>query len=184
MVKLLNDYVHQYDLNYVDILDPIKEEILQTYYNYKRQNNEHKTDFLFDMESKGFKEVNFKLNKLIEKNYFVGEKLHPGGIAVYIQDNKNNTSILHNHISEMSTIGGVFYLNIPQKGGEILFRDLENNQWGDELIIKPELNKVYVFPYWLPHAPLPQQDETPRICFNWRYGTTQRPIHKYYLIKW
>ena len=184
MVNIIHDFIHEYDFLYDHILSPFKENLIDEFFDRRNKEGDHITDILLDGEIEEFKKIELGLSKIVEENYFVGNKFASGGIRAYVQNNQNSTQILHNHVNLKGSICAVFYLNIPKQGGEILFRDLENSEWGSEVTIKPKLNKVYLFPYWLPHVPLPQQDTTSRICFNWMYGSIQRPVHKFYLTQW
>ena len=72
-----------------------------------------------------------------------------------------------------STINAVFYLSLPKDGGGIQFI-----YQGEHLTLQPQINKIYLFPYWLQHRPLPQEDADYRICFNLQYMCKMRPVHK------
>lgn len=183
MVNIITPLIHSTDLDYTSILGNLKNVIIDEYLQLKKEKNDL-TSMPLDSSKVELIKLNLKLNRIIEENYFVGPKIGENVFNVYIQNNKNNTVQLHDHLNSMGVINAVFYLNIPKQGGEIMFRHLENSKWGKETIIKPEVNKVYLFPYWLPHTPLPQQDEIPRVCINWCYGSTQRPIHKFYKYSW
>ena len=102
-------------------------------------------------------------------------------LRLYMQTNNNYESTLHNHIHAPGNLCSVFYLNVPKKGGEILF---SNSKLGGEVKIKPQEEKLYLFPKWLDHKPLPQLDKTPRLCFNWDYPGIIRPIVKYTKVLW
>tara|TARA_R110000803_G_scaffold210430_1_gene282174 strand:+ start:104 stop:637 length:534 start_codon:yes stop_codon:yes gene_type:complete len=177
MVRVIHDFIHEYSFNYTSLLEPIKQDLIDGFY---KTINHRGYDMNVESHQEIFAKVNGGLDRLIEENYFVGNKLGEGnGSRIYIQNKDKFVSKLHDHTSIMSSIHATFYLNIPKTGGEISFNYLDN-----EIKIKPEINKIYVFPYWLPHKPLPQEDEVERICFNWSYASIQRPVHKLYLIKW
>jgi len=175
-MEKLARFVYKWDYNYSSLLNPLKEDLIDWYYKTKSSNPNIK-----DINISSSPVTNLVCNKIreeIKKEFFVGDLIGDKGLGLYIQDNKTSTLKLHDHIGELGSIQAVFYLNIPQSGGEILFRYLENSEWGDELILKPKINQIYFFPYWLPHTPLPQEDETPRFCFNFGYESNERPIHK------
>ena len=88
---------------------------------------------------------------------------------------KENHSFLHNHAHAPGSMCGVFYLNIPRDGGEILF---ENKPMLEGLYIKPQIDNVYLFPIWLAHKAMPHTSGDFRICFNWTYGGNVRPMYK------
>jgi len=185
MFNPITNLVHEYDFSYSSILEPHIGDILQEYENKKKENNkELTTDLYVDSKIPVIKHINKELEYLVQKNYHVGEPMGESPLRVYIQNGQSNVSLLHDHTGGLGTICGVFYLNPPKEGGEILFKYLENTEWGFELKLKPQINKVYLFPYWLPHKPLPQKDSTPRFCFNWVYASNDRPVHKYARIFW
>lgn len=178
MTTVLHDFVHEYDFPYHDYLLKFKPHLLDIYFN-QRQNNKSVTDFrVANLEILNF--INPKIDKIIETHYWVGEKLLDLGLRVYIQNNKENTSFLHAHAWNPGTLAAVFYVDPPEKGGELVFTDTTNF----EFKLKPQRNKLYVFPMWLLHKPLPQEDEDYRICFNWAYGGNVRPTHKVILKPW
>ena len=126
-----------------------------------------------------------RLNKIIKKNYWTDKPIANLGLRAYVQNNKENSSFYHNHKTPGS-ISGIFYLDPPQEGGEISFlinpdQDIPHLK---EIIFKPKKNKLYLFPYWMYHKPLPQKDEDYRICFNWVHGSPTRPIHKFTKSQW
>ena len=68
------------------------------------------------------------------------------------------------------------YIDPPleNEGGEIQFYLEGNNQPK----ILPQKNCVYFFPSWLMHRPLPQTSPQNRMCLNWSYTSSNRPLHK------
>lgn len=131
-------------------------------------------------------------------NYYFGERIKRSvessfhlpptdtdvAINLYVQNSQNSSPIFHNHIHTPSTICGVFYLDIPKEGGE--FEILLSPQEDGSGIIKfkPKEDKLYLFPPWLFHRPLPQKDEKPRFCLNFQYITDSRPILKKFGYTW
>lgn len=85
--------------------------------------------------------------------------------TIYIQTNKQNNNVWHSHLSDINHIISlctVFYLNIPEKGGEIEFIT-DNNE---VLKVKPEKDMLYCFPPWLAHRPVKVESNETRICLN------------------
>ena len=187
MVNVIHKFIHEYDFPYHDYLKIYKEELIS---NYLRQKEFDKsiTDLQLPMSHPLNIFLPSKLNKIVKKNYWTGKPLTNYGFRIYIQNNINNTSFYHNHINEYQTssISGVFYTDPPKDGGEISFLVNPDNHPDSpkEIIIKPKQNKLYLFPYWIFHKPLPQKDEEYRICFNWVHGSPTRPIHKLETITW
>ena len=182
MVNIIHNYIHEYDLNYSDVflvnLSSILGEHREGYENRKRGGGS-----LTDITLQNPIINNFiipKLHKVVTDNFYVDPPLIEYGIRVYKQTSKEYKSALHSHIHIMHSISAVFYLNIPQEGGEIYFEYMKGSRFGNlELKLKPLINKVYLFPSWLPHTPLPHKDENiTRLSFNWGYGSDARPRHK------
>tara|TARA_Y100000593_G_scaffold93968_1_gene190869 strand:+ start:1782 stop:2480 length:699 start_codon:yes stop_codon:yes gene_type:complete len=86
---------------------------------------------------------------------------------IYVQNNAYNHQQWHNHLP--SSLASVFYMNIPKDGdgGEFVFFD---GIMGQKTFIKPEENKLYIFPGWMLHSPTPQTSEEYRVCVNMEYS--------------
>ena len=183
MVNIIHDYIHEYDFPYHDHLKKHKEEILHNYFTQKEQ-NKFLTDFNLPNEHSLTSLLIPKLNKLVKKHYWTKKPLLNTGLRVYVQNNKDSKSFYHNH-PDSCTITGVFYLDPPLEGGEILFLlNPDRDHPHKEILVKPQKNKIYLFPSWLYHKPVPQKDINYRICFNWNYGSNIIPIHKLTSIQW
>lgn len=171
--KRTHRYIHEYDF-------PIKEHFLPYIDDIKKQWEEKfDEDRIEGQKTYNVIYENPKLQKLVEDkflqiiyNYYVTEpSFYPIELNLYIQ-NQNSYSYYHNHLKNAS-LTATFYLALPEKGGELSFLI------GDQYInLKPQLDKIYVFPGWLYHAPLPQEDNMDRICFNLEYFSLQKPLHK------
>ena len=179
MVNIINDYIHEYDLDYANFFGRYKEEIIEEYKinsNLQNPNN-------VDVNLKNNNILHFilpKLYKIVQENYDVGPPLVEYGIRMYKQNSQDFKSNLHSHVHIMHSISAVFYLDIPKEGGEIYFSYMGNEKFnGFKLKVKPKINKVYLFPPWLPHTPLPHKDaDVTRLSFNWGYGSNIKPIHR------
>ena len=125
-----------------------------------------------------------KINKVIHDLFIVDNTTSDILFNLYIQQNSLNKGNYHNHIHLKASICGVFYTKIPKEGGEFSIIHPPTFTYEKPLIIKPQINKIYLFPSWLYHRPLPQKDETPRICININYLSLHRPIVKGYNIMW
>jgi hypothetical protein len=175
--KRIQSFVHQYDFPIGDIVRPYMDGLMEEF--------EHRPK-IFSSTVITKKAVNVKIrnkelidifqNKLEEilvNNYEIGEfERVEDSMALYIQNDKEYNSVFHNHIG--FGIVAVFYLALPKDGGEIEFV----NPPMDTVILKPELDKVYFFPYWLLHRPLKQKSPETRISVNWGVHCTSRPINK------
>ena len=94
---------------------------------------------------------------------------------IYVQNNIHYKSEWHNH-DRTSTINAVFYIDPPKDGGELCIS--YPPVLGNVVMVKPEVNKIYIFPYWLYHKPMPQKDSHWRISVNLEYHCSPRPIIK------
>lgn len=183
MVNIIHPYVHEYDFPYHDILKQYKNEILNEYF-IRKKINPRLTDLSLPINHSLVSFLTPSLNKIVNDNFIIEKSKMNFGFRAYVQNNTLSTSFYHMH-KTTSSLSGVFYLDPPKEGGEISFLvepDGPPNQ--KEIIIKPKKDKVYFFPYWLFHKPLPQNDEEYRICFNWMYGSSMRPIYKQSLSPW
>tara|TARA_R100001463_G_scaffold17250_2_gene44277 strand:- start:1072 stop:1602 length:531 start_codon:yes stop_codon:yes gene_type:complete len=173
--KKLDTFIHEYDFPIHDLIIPYKEDIIKQFeskLNFNKGNNiPYTNSYLEDL-------VFPKFLDLIKNNYEVDNLINDLKLWVYVQNNFFNRPSLHHHIPT-STLNAVFYINIPKIGGELEFK-YEDTSY----VLSPKKDKIYIFPYWLPHKPLPQKDEDKRICFNLEYFCKQRPMHKETQIIW
>ena len=122
---------------------------------------------------------NFEIDRdsVIDDGVFVGP-VNPGSgftavrAWIYCQNNEHFASALHMHINT-STINAVTYWNVPKDGGalELLIKD-------EKVHLVPEQNKIYFFPYWVMHRPLPQNDSSWRICINLEFFDHKRALRR------
>ena len=171
----IENFIHEYDFPIHDLIIPYKNDIIEQFEiefgSYNGYNIEYKNPQLENL-------IYSKFLNLIKNNYIVDNPINPLKLWVYIQNNIFCKSSLHHHIPT-STLNAVFYVNIPKIGGEIKF--IYN---GQSLTITPKKDKIYIFPYWLPHKPLQQKDEGNRISFNIEYFCEHRPMHKKTKMVW
>ena len=172
----LHKYIHEYDFPYHNYLIS-HLDFFQT----------HFLEGINEVQKKGINNVTFfgnsiweflnkRLVKIVQKNYYISKPFHDSGIGIYMQDNKKGTYIPHNHITS-SAITGVIYINPPKEeegGGLIFYPNIIN----ESFTIQPKKDKLYLFPAWMMHSPLPQTTLTPRLSLNWGYESGIRPIHK------
>ena len=116
--------------------------------------------------------------KIIEKEFTVSDITNPIRTCIYVQNNNISSNVWHNHVNT-STINAVFYIDPPQHGGELQLL-LSNICYS----IKPQKNKIYIFPYWMDHRPTPQIDTEWRISVNIEYMCNARPILKKHNLLW
>ena len=117
-------------------------------------------------------------SKIVHENFEVSKLLKPIKTWIYAQTDRYWSSVWHNHVNT-SSINAVYYIDPPKRGGGLNLR-----LYGTEHIIHPEPNIIYIFPYWLEHRPLPQEDSAWRISVNIEYMCSQRPVIKETSIIW
>ena len=174
-------FIHEYNFNYEKMLKLHEDKIIESYnkLNEGKEQFEHLPSYIedFDLEE-------MLLNQfvgLVQENYYAGDFAINTGINVYIQDETFITPpSFHNHVNIPGNICGILYLNPPKVGGEIEFSQEPNTR----VFIKPELNKIYLFPSWLYYRHTQQEDTTPRICLNFQYTSNLKPIHKVIASRW
>ena len=116
--------------------------------------------------------ISKKFLDIVHEEFNVSEKLNPIQTWIYVQNNKHSNNVWHNHVNT-SSINAVYYIDPPAE-----FGGLEMSLDGRKFTIEPEVNKLYLFPYWMDHRPLPQESNNWRISVNIEYLCFQRPIYK------
>lgn len=116
--------------------------------------------------------------EIIEEEFVISDPVNPIKTWIYVQNNIRSNNVWHNHV-DTSTINAVFYIDPPKKGGELQL--LLNNTIHS---VKPQKNKIYIFPYWMDHRPSSQDDPEWRISVNIEYMSLKRPILKSHHILW
>jgi hypothetical protein len=100
-------------------------------------------------------------------------------VYVYVQTEKKSYNFWHHHQKKGPSVSSTFYLNVPEDGGEIKFKFAE-----EEINIKVEENKLYLFPSWLYHVPAEHTGDNTRVCINADFYTPNRPFLKGYNQFW
>ena len=173
--KQLNPYIHVYYIPQLhDYLKTFKEEFKKIFQNSPagKRTNEDPLEDIPMISNEGIYNV---FNSILNKFYLIDSDWTTNqSIGIYYQDNNSNINLYHNHFP--SSITATTYIDPPLKneGGEIQFFIHEINQ----PIVLPQKDHVYFFPSWLMHRPLPQITPKERICMNWIYTSSKRPIHK------
>ena len=182
MVKILHNYIHEFDFFSSAFLRRDKEELVRFY-----EDNRGKGDGSNDIELTNTPLSHFfnlKVKNLIKENYIIDHSKEDIAFNLYIQNKDISENIFHNHIHRNFSICGVMYLDVPQEGGEIEFLHYPENGENNPIKIKPQEDKIYFFPPWLYHRPLPHISLTTRICINLGYRSNLRPILKKYNLMW
>lgn len=174
MYRQINRFVHSYDFKYSDFLDPYIDIILQ---NFEENKHNLSKDCILSIPSVN-EFISDNLNRIIQENYYAGPILGDYPPNVYVQYPnvpEEEQSFYHNHVHTIGNIAGVFYLNLPNEGGEF---QVHNPPFIEHHRFKPEIDKVYFFPIWLMHKACPHMENLKRICINWAYAGNVRAVHK------
>ena len=118
-----------------------------------------------------------KSAELIMNNYTSNNKIYFNLTNLWINKNKKGDfNVLHRH--GKSHFSGCFYLKVPEKKGEIIFRlekyfelyeDLiidEHNEFNDFFKITPKNNMFLIFPSNLYHMVNPHNEDMERISVS------------------
>jgi len=176
----ITDYLYEVDFPYVSKMQHDKEKIIKSFWEKIGDANEkgsHNIQYFDDKLQKNLKKIFYQI---LHHHFVLSPPLNPFLIHCYVQTKDEYASVWHNHI-HASSLAATFYLEIPKEGGEIEFCD---HRYGGNTILKPKLNKLYIFPSWMFHRPLPHYDEdVVRVCVNLDYDCLERPKPKLFTTK-
>jgi hypothetical protein len=183
-----HDYIFEYDFDIQALVSEHKEAMIEKFYHDKIENSKgsgyntgyENKDFDREIGVKFARAVNdnFVINpdRVVESNGLIGTMVYnefkPIKAWLYCQNDEHFASKAHTHINT-STINAVTYIDVPDGGGA-----LELNIIHETLQLKPDPGKIYFFPYWVVHKPLPQKDKQWRICINLEFFDESRPLRK------
>lgn len=174
-------FFHEYDFPVSKVLEKYKDELIEVYETSSLENSYNVP--LKCKELYNYLEPNFY--KLIQYWYNVPPPIVPYDMMLYIQTNKTFSKesppelAWHTHVNQgvkKTCLNATLYLH-----------NLKENEGGEfEMVLPPDKpitirtkkDKIYFFPNWLLHRPLPQTSSEPRICFNWGYITDKKFIHR------
>jgi hypothetical protein len=177
-MKFIHDYIHECDFPSSQFLRENKDNLIRF---YKDTINDPKINVIntFDVNLNNTPLSSFfnkPIKNLIEEHYIVKSSPFDIVFNLYVQDNKSSKGGFHNHIHTPMTICGVMYLDVPKEGGEIEFIHYPFNKESNPIRVKPQEDKLYLFPSWLYHRPLPHTSNITRICINMGYISNSRPL--------
>lgn len=176
-------YIHEYSFPSSNFLRNNKEYLIEIYNNHL--NNPQRVSSDFNLLNTPLNDhFSQKIKDLIEEYYIVEPSPFDVIFNLYIQNDKFSRNVFHNHAHSPMTICGVMYLDIPKEGGEIEFIHYPDFIGKRSIRIKPQEDKIYLFPNWLYHRPLPHTSSITRVCINFGYITNSRPMLKNYGLKW
>jgi hypothetical protein len=179
-MRIIHKYLHEFNFPFSDFLRKERENILEYYTTVK---NSTRDKPLINTPINYY--FNDRIKQLIEDYYYITPTIYDIDLNLYIQDNDPSyTSNFHTHIQTSQAISGVFYLDLPKEGGELEFFHEPTIPRENPLRIKPQEDKLYLFPSWIHHKPTSQKDSKPRICINIGYISNTKPMLKNYGISW
>ena len=162
VVRDISYFVHEYNFDYTMALRSLNEQIIDKYQEINKDKNQENFSDIYIENIFVDNILTTKLVKLIGDNYYAGDYTVNTGIKIKVMDNNSKEyPTYNNHILSPCNICGIFFVDIPNIGGEVEFSIEEG-----KIIMKPEPNKIYLFPNWLQYRHLKQEDVKPRICFT------------------
>ena len=109
-------------------------------------------------------------NDVVHQHFDVKDTQRPIKAWIYCQNKEHYKLIWHDHIKTCS-INATTYIDTKEGEGSTELSYLHKRY---EII--PEKNKIYIWPGWMAHRPLPPNTDDWRVCVNLEYYTLQRPI--------
>jgi len=172
-----NDYLHTYYVPGLhDSLIPYKGKVMEVFEeSHPRKTKSPDANISFiDNEFNDIYQT--LLYGIVNKYYIVDNTWEGCAFAIYSQNNEDSINDLHCHINNHSLVC-TFYIDPPNsnEGGELEIWDNEIQKFKS---IKISKDYIYFFPGWLLHRPLPQTSTIPRVCFNWGYRSSLKPLHR------
>ena len=173
--RAIHPFIHEYDFPFRDEFMSHRDEIIRQFKEkVDSSKNKNRENYTVIYEHAALQQqVQQRFDKIVTENYAVSPRIRPTTLNIYLQNNRHSANLWHDHVLT-STINAVIYFNLPKSGGGFEF-----NYQGDISQLKPQEDKIYLFPYWLLHRPLPQEDEDYRICINLEYLCQARPMHQH-----
>jgi len=185
--NLSSIFLTECDLEFHDLLYPFKQEMIESY--FVNITNEKRDGFSVPYTNKVIDDFIAPSINQICNNIFNLTQVQIFQPYIYVQSNRYNGSIFHKHWKGLSNscdpcITVNCYIDPPAHGGQIEFlTNIVDNKFDSEKI-SVEKNKLYFFPSWLYHRPLPQQDDEYRICVSIDIFSKQRPFFKPAEVYW
>lgn len=176
----ISSFIHSYDFEISEYIKPHLKDIITQYKNNISNSSTQGYANIPVFNDEVNETLTNKFLEIAKANYELSPSLDNIGkrAGYYIQNSNQGSNDFHNHLD--STLTFVTYLALPKEGGEIQFT---HPPMGN-ITLKPELNRLYIFPGWMYHRPLPQKDFEWRISVNWGYICKERPIHKFTRSLW
>ena len=178
-IHIMNNYIMSVPFEVDHINQAYKGDMVKKFIHDKIKKNSEESGYntLFD-DSVYTNTIKNKFLKIIDDKFWISNPLSEIKTWIYVQNNEYYNSVWHNHV-KTSTINAVYYINPPEVGGE-----LELMMNGQIFKIKPKINYLYLFPYWMDHRPVVQESPDWRISVNIEYLCEQRAKVKETGILW
>lgn len=115
-----------------------------------------------------------KHGNLFSKQINLG-KVFLDNIWININEHKNYNA---SHIHDNSVLSGVYYVDVPEKSGNLLFEHPSihiKKEWKHmktDFEIISNNNFLHIFPSWLPHSVQPNMSGDVRISISFNLGLT------------
>lgn len=166
-----------------DILYPYKDEMVECYF---KNSPNGKGNCVYTNEVIE-KDIIPRIYETVASAFMM--KVEKISSHIYVQNNEKKITTFHHHMAGLSdkldsSLTAALYLDSPKVGGEFqlmpryltpeYFEDYEDNL--KEHTFDVEDNKLYFFPSWWMHRPLPQEDETYRVCITFDIYSFDRPM--------
>jgi len=177
------------DLEYHDLLLPYKQEMIERFFvnmvNEVGYNVPYTNEVIDEFIIPEIKKICYNSFDLKDV-----QLVHP---HIYVQNNRYYLSVYHNHVKSDGTAAfGLdpcmvvnFYINPASDGGLLeVAPGVDADGKLKSFKIEVEKDKLYFFPSWLYHRPLPQEDTEYRICVSIDIFSRQRPYFKPGKVYW
>ena len=174
------------DLEYHDLLLPYKQEMIERFFvnivDEVGYNVPYTNKVIDDFIAPEIKKICYNSFDLKDVQF-----IHP---QIYVQNNRYYSSVYHNHIRNNGTnldpsMIVNFYINPASVGGLLdIAPDVEADGELKSYQIEVKKDKLYFFPSWVYHRPLPQEDTEYRICISIDIFSKQRPYFKPGKVYW
>jgi len=179
----ISPYIHEYSFPFHDLIKEYKDIIIKKFYEVQEPTFGSNSAANFPTgEELGIapKLLTSQIMHIVRKYYIIEEVIDPDDhFGLYVQNKEYSASVFHNHINtpNFGAMVGTFYIDPPNEneGGGLSFMFHEKTKFG----IPVKKDKLYLFPNWVLHAPLPQAKEDWRICFNYSIYSIRKPLNKF-----
>jgi len=179
MSRLIN--FAECDFESHNILHPYKDDMIKKYLDQVKTSGGYNVSYTSDViETNIIPRI-----KTIVRETFGLKDVSNVECFMYVQNNKQFVSQFHHHMKCEPyhldpPLTASIYLDPPKVGGEFQFlpSTICPESFEEDLLKNTntvEKDKLYFFPSWWMHRPLPQEDETYRVCLSFNIYSYSRP---------